>query len=64
MHAHLPELTISLDAIDRVLALARREGLDLLTFGELSPVSRVESSYERRHYIRSVRIAPSQSRGP
>jgi peptidoglycan/xylan/chitin deacetylase (PgdA/CDA1 family) len=36
-HAHVPEETISLSAIDRVLELARRDGLDFVRFDELSP---------------------------
>jgi hypothetical protein len=37
VHAHVPEVTISLEAIERVLGLARQNGLDFVTFGELSP---------------------------
>jgi len=36
-HAHVPGETITLEAIDRVLGLAQRHGLELVPFGELSP---------------------------
>jgi len=37
MHTHIPGETISLEELDRVLERAQRDGLDFLTFGELSP---------------------------
>jgi peptidoglycan/xylan/chitin deacetylase (PgdA/CDA1 family) len=37
LHTHVPEVTVSLAAIDRILELANRDGLDFVTFGELAP---------------------------
>lgn len=38
-HAHVPGENISLERIERVLSQARRDGLELVTFGELSPAT-------------------------
>lgn len=39
LHAHVPEETISLERIDRLLEQVRRDGLELFTFAELSPAN-------------------------